>query len=208
MGVVMPEPSDQEMPDDRSAADEPVGTPASESSEQVASAVQHGSRAAAQARPGRPAFRWLAAAAMVAMLAVIGFGGQLLYQEHQSNVAGRQALEAAQRYIVKLTNIDADTIEGKSADILDGATGEFKDRYGKGGRQLHQVLSDNRAVARGTVVESWVKTATPSKAVILMFIDQAVRVHNSPIPTIERSRVKMVMSKVNGRWLASKVRVI
>ncbi len=204
----MLEPSDQGGPDDPSVGDESVGTPPPESTEQVAAAVQHGSAAATEGRPRIPAFRWLVAAAIVAVLAAMGFGGQLLYQEHQSNVAARQALEAAQRYIVKLINIDADTIDGKSADILNGATAEFKDRYTKAGVRLHQVLSENRAVARGTVVESWVKKATPSRVVVLMLIDQAVSVHNSHIPTIERSRVKMVMSKVDGRWLASKVRVL
>lgn len=204
----MLESSDQGVPDDRSVGGEPVGTPPSENAEQVAAAVQHGSAAATPGRPRITAFRWLVAAAIVAVLAGMSFGGRLLYQEHQSNVAATQALEAAQRYIVKLINIDADTIDVKSADILSGATAEFKDRYAKAGVHLHQVLRENKAVARGTVVESWVKKATPSRVVVLMFIDQAVSVHNNPIPTIERSRVKMIMSKVDGRWLASKVRVI
>jgi len=53
-----------------------------------------------------------------------------------------------------------------------------------------------------------VKKATTSRAVILMLVDQSVKTRNHPRATLERSRVKMVMTKVDGRWLASKVRVI
>jgi hypothetical protein len=46
------------------------------------------------------------------------------------------------------------TIEGRSADILNGPTGDFKERYGESSKQLHQVLMQNKAVARGAVIEA------------------------------------------------------
>lgn len=150
----------------------------------------------------------MTAAVVVTALAVVGFGGQLLYQERQKDVAAGQALAAAQQYILKLVNFDGETIEGKYRDIQDGSTGEFKERYGRSSEQLHRMLRESRATARGTIVEAWVKKATPSRVVVLMLIDQSVRAGESAKATIERSRVKMVMTKVGGRWLASTVRVI
>ncbi|MDD4867459.1 MAG: hypothetical protein PHQ28_10210 [Mycobacterium sp.] len=150
----------------------------------------------------------MTAAVVVAALAVVGFGGQLLYQEHQKDVAAKQALAAAQKYILKLVNFDGETIEGKYQDLQDGSTGEFREKYGRSSQQLHQRLRESHATARGTIVEAWVKKATPVRVVVLMLIDQSVRASESAKATIERSRVKMVMTKVDGRWLASKVRVI
>ncbi len=49
-----------------------------------------------------------------------------------------------------------------------------------------------------------VKSATTNAVVVLIFIDQSVSNRNSPMPQIDRSRI-MIMDKVNGRWLASKV---
>ncbi|COW45007.1 membrane protein [Mycobacterium tuberculosis] len=93
-------------------------------------------------------------------------------------------------------------------DILEGSTGEFKDKYGKSSAHLRQLLADNRVATHGTVVAASVKSATTNKVVVLMFIDQSVSNRNSPTPQIDRSRIKVIMDKVNGRWLASKVELL
>lgn len=186
----------------------PIGASHFAITERLPGIVRNRTGGRRRSRPRRPALRWLAAGVVVIALAVAGLGGQLLYQEHQRNVAARQALAAAQAYIGKLINFDGETIEGRYGDILDGATGDFKEHYGKSGTELHRMLRQNVTNVRGTIAESWVKKATTSRAVILMLVDQSVKTRNSAKATLERSRVKMVMTKVDGRWLASKVRVI
>ncbi|MFV4456600.1 hypothetical protein ACNJTT_17455, partial [Mycobacterium tuberculosis] len=119
-----------------------------------------------------------------------------------------QALQAARSYVVKLATMDCERIDHNMRDILEGSTGEFKDKYGKSSAHLRQLLADNRVATHGTVVAASVKSATTNKVVVLMFIDQSVSNRNSPTPQIDRSRIKVIMDKVNGRWLASKVELL
>ncbi|WP_242657070.1 Mce protein [Mycobacterium talmoniae] len=149
--------------------------------------------------------RWLAAAVLVLVLAGAGYEGWLLYQQHQKDVAAAQALEAAQKFTLALTTIDPNAIDKNFAEVIDGATGEFKDMYTQSTEQLRQLLIENKAVAHGTVIEAAVKSATKNKVVVVLFIDQSVSNAAVPQPQLDRSRITMTMEKVDGRWLASKL---
>lgn len=156
-------------------------------------------------KAGVPLRRWIAVAVLA--LGVIGaaYEGWLLYAHHQRNVAAAQALETAEKYTLALTSVDPTAIDKNFAEILDGATGEFKDLYSTSSEQLRQLLIDNKAMAHGTVIESAVKSATKNKVEVLLFVDQAVSNKASPQVQIDRSRIVITMEKVNGRWLAAKV---
>lgn len=152
--------------------------------------------------------RWLAAVVLVVALTAAGYGGWLLYQRHENEVAARQALAAAEKYVVTLTTIDSDAIDKNIADILDGSTGEFNDTYAKSSGQHRQLIVDNKVTARGQVVESAVKSVTTNKVQVLLMVDQSVSNLDNPEPRIDRSRIKMTMQKVDGRWLVSKVELL
>lgn len=186
----------------------PIGASHFAITERLPGIVRHRPGATSRSRPRRSALRWLAAGVLVITLALAGLGGQLLYQEQQRNTAAREALAAAQTYIGKLMNFDGETIGDRYGDILDGATGDFQANYRKSGSELHRILRENATTVRGRITEAWVKKATTSRAVVVMLVDQSVKTRQSPRATLQRSRVKMVMTKVGGRWLASKVRVI
>ena len=70
---------------------------------------------------------------------------------------------------------------------------------------MRQLLIDNKATATGKVVESAVQSATAAQVVILLFVDQTVTNATAPEPRVDKSRIKMTMEKVDGRWLAGKV---
>jgi Mce-associated membrane protein len=143
----------------------------------------------------------------VLALGVIGaaYEGWLLFAHHQREVAAAQALDAAQKYTTVLTGVDPAAIDKNFAEVLDGATGEFKDMYAASSEQLRQLLIDNKAAAHGTVIEAAVKSAAKNQVEVLLFVDQSVSNKASPQARIDRSRIVMTMEKVNGRWLAAKV---
>jgi Mce-associated membrane protein len=152
--------------------------------------------------------RILAAAAGVVFVAALGFSGFLawqLKQQHDTAAAGRAALATAQRYAVVLTSIDTNNVDQNFTQVLDGATGEFKDMYSQSATQLRQVLIDNKAVSKGIVVDSAIKSATKTKVEVLLFIDQSISNVVNPQPRIDRSRVTITMELIDNRWLASKV---
>nr|WP_253900531.1 tetratricopeptide repeat protein [Mycobacterium asiaticum] len=145
---------------------------------------------------------------LAASLAVSGFFGWKLWQQHQVQVAGQQAQQAAVKYAQVLTSIDSNNVDENFRQVLDGATGEFKDMYTQSSVQLRQLLIDNKATAHGVVVDSAVASETTNKVVVLVFIDQTVANMAVPDPRIDRSRIKMTMEKVDGRWRASKVQLL
>ncbi len=145
---------------------------------------------------------------LVASLSVSGLLGWKLWQEHEVEVAGRQAQQAAIAYAQVLTSIDSNKVDENFRQVLDGATGEFKDMYTQSSVQLRQLLIDNKASAHGVVVDSAIQSAATNKVVVLVFIDQTVANSTAPDPRIDRSRIKMTMEKVDGRWRASKVQLL
>lgn len=153
----------------------------------------------------RPAIRWAAAVVFVAAVTVAGYEGWLLFAQHEKDVAARQALAAAQNYAVTLTSTDPNAIDRNFTDILNGATGDFKEMYTKATSRLRKVLIDNKVTTHGTVTDSAVKSATPNKVDVLLVVRQSVSNSATPEPRTDLTTVTITMEKVDGRWLASKV---
>jgi Mce-associated membrane protein len=149
--------------------------------------------------------RWLALGTLVAGVAG---GGWLAFAHYETHLAGEQALEVAEAYVLRLTNIDADDVDRNFAAIADGSTGEFNAMHTRSGAKLRQLLIDNEATARGHVTEAVIKSAEKNHAVVVLLVNQAVRNAENPEPVIDRSRIRMTMDKVDGRWLASKVELV
>lgn len=145
---------------------------------------------------------------LVASLAVSGLLGWRQWQEHQVKLAGEQAQQAAIAYAQVLTSIDSNNVDENFRQVLDGATGEFKDMYTQSSVKLRQLLIDNKATAHGVVVDSAIQSESTNHVVVLMFIDQTVTNSAAPDTRIDRSRIKITMEKVDGRWRASKVQLL
>lgn len=150
----------------------------------------------------------VAGVTFVAALGFSGFVGWQLKQQDDTAAAGRAALAVAQTYAVALTSVDNQNIDQNFAQVLNGATGEFKDMYSQSASQLRQVLIDNKAVSKGTVVDAAIKSASKTEVVVLLFIDQSISNVVNPQPRIDRSRVRMTMKLVDNQWLASKIDII
>lgn len=142
---------------------------------------------------------------LVAALTCSGFFGWRIYQQRQLESAGRQALQTAIAYAQTLTSIDSSQVDDNFTRVLDGATGEFKDMYTQSSMQLRQLLIDNRATAHGTVVDSAIQSVSKDRVVVLLMVDQTVTNTAQPDPRVDRSRMKITMDRVDGRWLAGKV---
>lgn len=145
---------------------------------------------------------------LAASLAVSGFLGWKQWQAHQLDQAAEQARQAAIAYAGVLTSIDSNNVDQNFRQVLDGSTGEFKDMYTQSSAQLRQLLIDNKATAHGVVVDSAIASKSMGKVVVLLFIDQTVTNAQVPDPRIDRSRIKVTMEKVDGRWRASKVQLL
>ncbi len=162
---------------------------------------------ATDARPGGLSWPVIGAVAGVCggLLVATGILGWQVWQQHQIKEASTEAQRAAVSYAQVLTSIDSNKVDENFKDVLDGATGEFKDMYSQSSVELRQLLIENKATAHGVVVDSAVQEASKDKAIVLLFVDQSVTNTKLPDPRIDRSRMKMTLEKVDGRWRASKV---
>jgi len=202
-----------ELEDDPPETEITTNTPEVDPTAEADEAAAHGpGDTVADAAPisrRRRLLRRIAAAAtalvFVAALAATAYLGWQLKQRNDTAAAGRAALAVAQSYAVTLTSVDTNNIDQNFNQVLNGATGEFKDMYSQSAAQLRQVLIDNKAMSKGTVVDAAIKSATKTKVEVLLFIDQSISNVVNPQPRIDRSRVAMTMELVDNHWLASKV---
>ncbi|MFI6361257.1 hypothetical protein ACIBG0_00770 [Nocardia sp. NPDC050630] len=134
--------------------------------------------------------------------------GWKLHDRGQVDTAARQAASTAQTYAVTLTSIDSQNIDQNFAAVINGATGEFKDTYTQSSNQLKTLLVEHKALSKGRIVDSSIKSATKDRVQVMLFIDQEVTNSVSPDPRIDRSRMIMTMERVGERWLASKVDLV
>ena len=122
--------------------------------------------------------------------------------------AGRQAQDASADFILALTNVDYRDLDRQRSEVLEKSTGQFKKTYEDSSAQLRQVLAENKSKAEGKVTASAIQSESVDKVVVLLFVDQSVSNVAVPDPRQDKSRVKITMEKVDGRWLASDVELI
>ncbi|MGH3723190.1 MAG: DUF3329 domain-containing protein [Mycobacterium sp.] len=145
------------------------------------------------------------AAILVGALVFSGVVGWKVWRQHQIDAAGEQAQAIAVPYTEVLTSIDTSSVDENFRQILNGSTGDLKNEFTKASVQLRQLLVDNKAAAHGKVVNSAIQYKSPDKVVLLMMVDQSITNTQRPDPRIDRSRMKITMEKIDGRWLASKL---
>lgn len=150
----------------------------------------------------------LVAGLLIAALAYSAYAGWRLHQVDARAAAGQAALAAAKDYAVVLTTLDTADIDGNYARALDGATGQFKDAYSLGAKQLRQILIDNKATGKGVVLDAAVKSTSTNRVEVLLFVDQSITNAVRSEPRIDRNRIQMTMNLVDDRWLASSVDLI
>lgn len=195
-----PDTESDDGPDTESGAE----ADAEDTEEPASGAAEPGTEVRTRRWPRR-VLMGLTVTAFVAAVVGCGVLGSMVWQQRALASAGEQARTAAVSYAQILTSIDSNQVDQNFDQVLDGATGEFKDMYSQSSMQLRQLLIDNKASAHGVVVDSAIQSTSDDEVVVLLFVDQSVSNASVPDPRIDRSRIKMTMSYVDGRWRASKV---
>ena len=140
-----------------------------------------------------------------AALLLASAAGFLKYQ-HDSVVGAdpvRESVRAATDGTVALLSYRPDTVQKDLETARGRLTGTFLDEYTK---LTHDVVipgaQQKQITAVATVPAAASTSATPSHAVVLLFIDQTVTV-GKDAPTNTASTVRVTLDKVDNRWLIS-----
>ncbi|WP_158886732.1 hypothetical protein [Amycolatopsis anabasis] len=155
----------------------------------------------------------LPVAAALAVLFVAGIAAGvtffLLYKDKSDvDSAKDAALSTARSYAVTVTTYDYQNLDKNFADVLDGATGEFKDQYTGASGTLRQLIQQAKATAKGNVIDAAVKSASADQAEVTLFVDQSVTNAATQQPRVDRNRVLMKLERHDDRWLVSSLQLV
>jgi Mce-associated membrane protein len=148
---------------------------------------------------------WVVAVVIIALSVAAGTAWALLYAQHQRDAEAAEALAAARSYAVMLTTTDQNTIDKNFADVLGGATGEFKDAYSKAAATMRKMLIDNKVSTTGVVEDAAVKDVRGDDVDVLLSVKQDVTSAGVKEKRTDYVSVSMTMRKVGDRWLAAEV---
>ena len=137
------------------------------------------------------------AALLLAALAVTG----LQLREHASaESAAASAKEAARRYATDLSTYDYQRLDQNFAAVTANAHGQFAQQYEQVSASLTELIRQNQAISRGTVLTAATVEADQNRAVIALFVDQEITNKNTPEPRIDRNRMQMTLVHEDDRW--------
>jgi Mce-associated membrane protein len=127
--------------------------------------------------------------------------GSLLSATNQAAVA------AAKSEVHSILSYDYRSISTDIARAKLDTTGVFAHQYASTASQLLSEAQQVKAIVQATVGSSGVVSSAPNQVVVLLFVDQASVRQTSgkttPTTRIDQSRVRVTMSRVNGKWLVS-----
>lgn len=119
--------------------------------------------------------------------------------EHQ--VVQREVVQSATDGAVALLSYRPDTVETDLEAAKSRLTGDFLDAYTSLTRDVVIPGAKQKQIsAKATVPAASLTSATENRAVVLLFVNQAVVVGQDP-PTDTASSVRVTLDKVDGRWL-------
>ncbi len=118
-------------------------------------------------------------------------------------VAAVTSVQAARDGTIALLSYTPDTVEQQLSAARDLLTGEFRDSYTS---LTNDVVipgaKEKQISAIATVPAAASVSATPDKAVVLLFVNQTVTV-GPDVPTDTASSVRVTLEKDGDRWLIS-----
>jgi Mce-associated membrane protein len=119
----------------------------------------------------------LTAAAIVAVCALLGASGWMLWQHHTVQAERQRSaayLAAAKQGVINLTSLDFKKSKEDVQRILDSATGEFRDQFQKTADDFASVVKDTKAVAEGSIGAAAVESMNKDSAVVLVLANERV----------------------------------
>jgi Mce-associated membrane protein len=150
---------------------------------------------------------------LLAVLLVLALGvaatlGVLRIRGGADERAATEALATARAYAVTVTSYRYQDLDRNFADVLDGATGDFKNQYAGASQTLRQLISDAKASSTGTVLDAAVRSASADEVVVLLFVDQVITNATTPQPRLDRNRLVMTLTPHDGRWLVGSLELL
>ncbi|MGZ4614458.1 MAG: hypothetical protein ACXV4A_02765 [Actinomycetes bacterium] len=116
-------------------------------------------------------------------------------------------LQAARQQAVNFTTLDYRHLDRDLGRVVAGSTGDFRKQFRSGTQDLTKLVTANKAVATGEVLDAGVVSDDADSARVLVVADSTVTNTGSPTPQKRHYRIQMDLvrdpSVQGGRWLVS-----
>ena len=161
-------------------AETPEAPEPSDSSEPAAISTEP---AATSTEPARRRLRvpglsgLLAPAAIVAICALLGASGWMLWHHHNAMEERERSaafIATARQGVINLTSLDFNKAKEDVQRVLDSATGEFRDDFQRRADDFTSVVKDSKAVTEGSVAATAVESMGKDSAVVLVLANERV----------------------------------
>lgn len=131
-----------------------------------------------------------------------------LYAQREADQRHQDILAAARQSALNFTSLDYRHYDRDSANVLAGATGDFKKQFAAQTKQLTQLVATNKSVSEGQVLEAGIVRSDENSARVLVVADS--KVTNTAVPQGEARTYRLQLDLVHrdGRWLTSDVEFV
>jgi len=172
-----------------------------------------------QETTSRRASRWIAvrswvgsnrlssclAVALVVAVALLTLAKLSMNSESSLTSARTSALSAAKIYAVDLASYNYKHLNQDFGKVLTESTPTFKESFSQSSEALKTTLTRYDASASAKVVAAGLVSATTSRAVVLVFLNQTVDNSIQKNKPTTESRVEVTLLRSGGRWLVDQV---
>ncbi len=131
-----------------------------------------------------------------------------LCTQREAEQRRQDILAAARQSALNFTSLDYRHYDRDSANVLAGATGDFKKQFAAQTEQLTRLVAQNKSVSEGQVLEAGVVRSDEDSARVLVVADS--KVTNTAVPQGEARTYRLQLDLVHrdGRWLTSDVEFV
>ncbi|MEU5568830.1 hypothetical protein [Streptomyces coeruleorubidus] len=131
-----------------------------------------------------------------------------LYQQREADQRRQGILAAARQSALNFTSLDYRHYDRDSANVLAGATGEFKKQFTAQTDQLTKLVAQNKSVSEGQVLEAGIVRSDEDSARVLVVADSKVSNTAAPEGEARTYRLQLDLVHKDGRWLTSDVEFV
>ncbi|MGW1891490.1 hypothetical protein ACWCP6_14715 [Streptomyces sp. NPDC002004] len=156
---------------------------------------------------GRAVVMGLAAATALATALAVWLTVQVSGQ-HAADQRRQDVLAAARQSALNFTSLDYRHYGRDSTRVLRGATGDFHKQFAARTGELTRLVTENRSVSRGQVLDAGITRSDERSARVLVVADSRVTNTAAPKGEARTYRLQLDLVREHGRWLTSDVEFV
>jgi hypothetical protein len=116
-----------------------------------------------------------------------------------------QVLEQGTKFVDAFLNVDYRKIDAQIATVHSMGTAEFQKQYDKGAAGLKKFATQLQSITTSEVVWAAYESGDADSATVLLATQGTGQNKMAKTPALQLNRVRLDLTKVDGRWLANNV---